>query len=98
MASPNEISVPTELVEASATTSLAGNWRSERTVSITRPTLPVAPTTATLYDIDRSLGQTAHAPGGTSGGAQHILHADLAGKRRGAEGRPSPKSGNLTSR
>src|SRR5262245_53287920 len=36
------------LREASATTSSAGNARSARMVSISRPTLPVAPTTATL--------------------------------------------------
>jgi len=33
---------------ASATTSSAGNLRSSRMLSISRPTLPVAPTTATL--------------------------------------------------
>src|ERR1043165_2225323 len=49
MPSPNETSVPTERVDASATTSLKGNWRWTRTLSISRPTLPVAPTTATLY-------------------------------------------------
>src|ERR1700722_4624505 len=49
--SPKETSVPMEFVDASATTSLAGNARSARTLSISRPTLPVAPTTATLYDI-----------------------------------------------
>ena len=37
--------------EASATTSSAGNWRSARISSISRPTLPVAPTTATLKPI-----------------------------------------------
>src|ERR1700679_1588493 len=51
MPSPKETSVPTLREEASATTSLAGNARSTRTFNISRPTLPVAPTTATLYDI-----------------------------------------------
>src|SRR5215210_5235906 len=37
--------------EASATTSSAGNPRSARMLSISRPTLPVAPTTATLKPI-----------------------------------------------
>ena len=41
--------MPTERVEARATTSLMGNWRSTRTLSISRPTLPVAPITAILY-------------------------------------------------
>src|SRR6187402_285976 len=36
------------LREASATTSSAGKPRSSRMLSISRPTLPVAPTTATL--------------------------------------------------
>ena len=46
--SPNETSVPIERVEASATTSYTGKRRSARISSISRPTLPVAPTTATL--------------------------------------------------
>jgi len=49
--SPNETSLPTEAEEARATTSSAGNLRSNRVVSISRPTLPVAPTTATLKPI-----------------------------------------------
>ena len=40
--------MPMERFEASATTSSTGNWRSARMSSISRPTLPVAPTTATL--------------------------------------------------
>ncbi len=47
-ASPKETSTPTERREASACTSFTGNWRSLRIDSISRPTLPVAPTTATL--------------------------------------------------
>ena len=38
--------VPIDLREASAITSSAGNWRSARMFSISRPTLPVAPATA----------------------------------------------------
>jgi hypothetical protein len=45
--SPKEICCPAERGEARATTSLTGNWRSARVFSISRPTLPVAPTTAT---------------------------------------------------
>src|SRR5215831_15364386 len=48
VASPNETSVPWLWREASAMTSSAGNDRSASTPSISRPTLPVAPTTATL--------------------------------------------------
>ena len=48
VASPNETSTPIERREASAYTSFTGNWRSLRIDSISRPTLPVAPTTATL--------------------------------------------------
>ena len=39
----------TDRVEARATTSLTGNCRWTRTLSISRPTLPVAPITAILY-------------------------------------------------
>src|SRR5262245_16123341 len=46
--SPYEISTPWLLREASGTTSSAGNVRSAKMSSISRPTLPVAPTTATL--------------------------------------------------
>ena len=45
--SPKEHSVPSDLREASATISSTGNSRSARMFSISRPTLPVAPTTAT---------------------------------------------------
>ena len=45
--SPNETSRPIDFVDASATTSLAGNLRSARMFNISCPTLPVAPTTAT---------------------------------------------------
>ncbi len=48
VASPNETSTPTDRREASACTSSTGNWRSLRIDSISRPTLPVAPTMATL--------------------------------------------------
>jgi len=46
--SPKETSVPIERREASANTSSAGKRRSLSTFIISRPTLPVAPTTATL--------------------------------------------------
>ena len=46
--SPNETSRPIEAGEASATTSETGKRRSARIASISRPTLPVAPATATL--------------------------------------------------
>ena len=46
--SPNDTSTPIVRRDASATTSSAGNFRSSRMLSISRPTLPVAPTTATL--------------------------------------------------
>ena len=49
--SPKETSVPIERADASATTSSAGNRRSARISSISRPTFPVAPTTATLKPI-----------------------------------------------
>ena len=49
--SPNETCLPIERDEASATTLSAGKSRSARMVSISRPTLPVAPTTATLKPI-----------------------------------------------
>ncbi len=46
--SPKEISAPAERPEASAMTSEAGKLRSTRVLMISRPTAPVAPTTATL--------------------------------------------------
>jgi hypothetical protein len=46
--SPKLTSLPWLRRDASATTSSAGNDRSARRESISRPTLPVAPTTATL--------------------------------------------------
>ena len=46
--SPNDICLPTERAEANATTSSAGKSLSARICNISRPTLPVAPTTATL--------------------------------------------------
>ena len=46
--SPNDTSTPIDLREAMAWISSTGNWRSSRIDSISRPTLPVAPTTATL--------------------------------------------------
>jgi hypothetical protein len=45
--SPKSISVPCERDEASAAISSIGNSRSARMLSISRPTLPVAPTTTT---------------------------------------------------
>jgi len=46
--SPNEHSTPWLRRDATATTSSAGKLRSARMLSISCPTLPVAPTTATL--------------------------------------------------
>ena len=46
--SPNEISCPTERPEARAATSVTGKFRSARIFRSSRPTAPVAPTTATL--------------------------------------------------
>jgi hypothetical protein len=46
--SPKETSVPSERRDAIANTSSAGKLRSESTFIISRPTFPVAPTTATL--------------------------------------------------
>src|SRR3981081_1228009 len=53
--SPKETSVPIERGDASATTSSAGNRRSARISSISRPTFPVAPTTASLKPIFSSV-------------------------------------------
>ena len=58
-----------DLFEASAPTSLAGNSRSARTPNISRPTLPVAPMTATLYDISGESFRAMLL-------RQHLLHAD----------------------
>ena len=44
--SPNEISCPVERGEARATISSTGNSRSDSVLMISRPTAPVAPTTA----------------------------------------------------
>jgi hypothetical protein len=44
--SPNDTSTPTDRREANAVISPTGNWRSLKIDSISRPTLPVAPTTA----------------------------------------------------
>src|SRR6516164_10344241 len=57
--SPNEHSTPWLRREATATTSSAGKLRSARMSSISRPTLPVAPTTATLKPIVHSPAKTA---------------------------------------
>ncbi len=46
--SPKLTSVPSDRRLASAAISSTGNWRSARMFSISRPTLPVAPATATL--------------------------------------------------
>jgi hypothetical protein len=46
--SPKETRCPAERAEASATTSPTGKLRSDSVFSISRPTAPVAPTTATL--------------------------------------------------
>ena len=48
LSSPNETSLPTEREDASAITSSAGKSRSDMIARISRPTLPVAPATATL--------------------------------------------------
>src|SRR5260370_40272647 len=55
--SPNETSLPTDRDEASATTSSTGKLRSARVVRNSRPTLPVAPTTATLKPICEPPGE-----------------------------------------
>ena len=52
--SPKDTSCPAERPEASATTSLTGKSRSASVFRISRPTAPVAPTTATLYAMTRS--------------------------------------------
>ena len=49
--SPNEHSVPNDLLLAKTVSSSTGNRRSAKILSISRPTLPVAPQTATLYPI-----------------------------------------------
>src|SRR5437763_3104870 len=54
--SPNDTSRPTKADEGKATTSSTGNWRSASVVRISRPTLPVAPTTATLKPISGTPG------------------------------------------
>ena len=46
--SPNDTWRPTDRSDASATISSAGKSRSASVCSISRPTFPVAPTTATL--------------------------------------------------
>ena len=48
VSSPSETSMPTDRSEASATTSSAGKLRSGKIFRTSRPTLPVAPMTATL--------------------------------------------------
>src|SRR5580693_9961951 len=53
--SPNDVCLPTERAEANATTSSAGKFLSARICNISRPTLPVAPTTATLYPMAREI-------------------------------------------
>jgi hypothetical protein len=45
--SPKSMTSPVERGEATAAISSSGNWRSARMFSISRPTLPVAPTTTT---------------------------------------------------
>ncbi|MBU3743360.1 MAG: hypothetical protein FGM61_02275 [Sediminibacterium sp.] len=45
---PNEISCPTDFSEATGINSVIGKFCSRNTVSITLPTIPVAPTTATF--------------------------------------------------
>src|SRR3954453_19377052 len=54
--SPNEVWRPTDCYGASATTSSTGKFRSAKICSISRRTLPVAPTTATLYPMAREIG------------------------------------------
>ncbi len=48
LSSPKATSLPTERDDARATTSSTGKLRSTRVCIISRPTLPVAPITATL--------------------------------------------------
>ena len=48
LSSPKLTSWPTERLEATAWTRSTGNWRSLRIERISRPTLPDAPTTATV--------------------------------------------------
>src|SRR5262249_53641586 len=55
--SPNDTSRPIDRDDANATTSSAGNSRSASVVSISRPTLPVPPTTAPLNPISNPRGQ-----------------------------------------
>ncbi len=50
--SPNRTRLPAERALASATISPTGKPRSARIESMTSPTAPVAPTTATLYCFD----------------------------------------------
>src|SRR5690606_2327444 len=44
------ISLPTDFSDATGINSVTGKLRSAKTFSITSPTIPVAPTTATLID------------------------------------------------
>src|SRR5260221_5960547 len=55
--SPNDTSPPAERSEATAQTSDTGNARSARMLSISWPTTPVAPTTATLNAISDTPGK-----------------------------------------
>ena len=66
VASPNDTSTPTDRREASACTSRTGNWRSLKIDSISRPTLPVAPTTAI---------RIAHGALVPSVGVRHMIRA-----------------------
>ena len=62
--SPNETSWPTERPDARAATRPTGNLRSARVLSSSRPTAPVAPTTATLYAIAPNLPRGQNWPVG----------------------------------
>src|SRR6185312_8437559 len=73
--SPKATSEPSERREASGTISLTGKPRSSRMLSISRPTLPVAPTTATLKPISKNLLS---------------LSALLLGEPAGRSGSPPP--------
>src|SRR5260221_4129305 len=60
--SPNDTSPPAERSEATAQTSDTGNARSARMLSISWPTTPVAPTTATLNAISDTPGKGEFTP------------------------------------
>src|SRR4051794_26512849 len=82
LSSPNEVCRPTERDEASATTSSTGKFRSAKICSISRPTLPVAPTTATLYPMaggDRRRGWVWQLSSATLGTTEGLFCARARG-------------------